>query len=414
MTKLTVTEAQNFAAHAGFSTQQQLQGQDKGYSQVQVIVAIAMAESGLNTDSVNTSDPNGGSYGILQINGFWFSHGISKSGALDPQMAFSFSYTTISQHGTNFNDWGTYTSKKYRQFLDAAGLGLNPGGQANDTTIDQLFQNKHLYKWWSRPGQAFGQIWGGEVEHGQDFDVDYGTPIAAVLGGKVVNIVTNNNSIGYVIQIVTTDGLHHYQHIATSTLKKNDVLNSGDIVGLSGGLPADAYSSGPHIEFRWAPDGFTNKSDWNSQNWQNPVPHLYNLVKQTPGNIALSSTVDLSATHSVEAQGFTQTFKNIGLSPTAGVASTLDFLNQIMVLNNPFDNIAVPDNVTIAGQDTGVPNPFEWLTAFSNNLFHDFVAILIRLVFIFAGWMIIVTVFQKVVLSSDSAQAVEKIGAAVA
>ena len=35
------------------------------------LVAVAYRESRCNPDAFNPSDPNGGSYGIMQINGFW-------------------------------------------------------------------------------------------------------------------------------------------------------------------------------------------------------------------------------------------------------------------------------------------------------------------------------------------------------
>ena len=36
-----------------------------------MLVAIAMRESRCQTDAFNAKDPNGGSYGVMQINGFW-------------------------------------------------------------------------------------------------------------------------------------------------------------------------------------------------------------------------------------------------------------------------------------------------------------------------------------------------------
>ena len=39
--------------------------------QLGLLVAIAQRESRCQPDAFNASDPNGGSYGIMQINGFW-------------------------------------------------------------------------------------------------------------------------------------------------------------------------------------------------------------------------------------------------------------------------------------------------------------------------------------------------------
>ena len=40
-------------------------------NQLGMLVAIAQRESRCQPDAFNASDPNGGSYGIMQINGFW-------------------------------------------------------------------------------------------------------------------------------------------------------------------------------------------------------------------------------------------------------------------------------------------------------------------------------------------------------
>jgi len=39
--------------------------------QLGMLVAIAMRESRCQPDAFNANDPNGGSYGVMQINGFW-------------------------------------------------------------------------------------------------------------------------------------------------------------------------------------------------------------------------------------------------------------------------------------------------------------------------------------------------------
>ncbi len=82
MSTLTLQQAQYYAEQAGFSGQS-----------LSTILAIAMAESGLRTDAYNGSDPYGGSYGILQINGAHFNSGTTtKACALDPACSFKFAY----------------------------------------------------------------------------------------------------------------------------------------------------------------------------------------------------------------------------------------------------------------------------------------------------------------------------------
>jgi len=91
---ISVSQARDYALKAGFSG-----------ASLDTIVAIAQAESGLNTANWNPLDPYGGSFGILQINGSHFQSGaITKVQALDPAASFRYAYQ-LSSHGTNFHDW---------------------------------------------------------------------------------------------------------------------------------------------------------------------------------------------------------------------------------------------------------------------------------------------------------------------
>lgn len=75
--------------------------------------AIALAESSGNPLAVNPNDPSG-SFGLLQIN--QAAHPGTSTMALDPQGSFNLAYQ-ISNGGTNFNPWSTYTSGAYSKFL---------------------------------------------------------------------------------------------------------------------------------------------------------------------------------------------------------------------------------------------------------------------------------------------------------
>jgi hypothetical protein len=112
---LTTDQATTYAQRAGFSGQA-----------LAIIVAIAQAESGLNTTNYNPNDPNGGSYGILQINGAhfgeaWSGGTMDATQANDPQTAFNYAYM-LSKQGTDFEPWGTFdpkngTTPAYLQYL---------------------------------------------------------------------------------------------------------------------------------------------------------------------------------------------------------------------------------------------------------------------------------------------------------
>ena len=90
------------------------------------IVAIAQAESGLNTDALSPYNQDSHTYpdgtthasrdrGILQINDYWWAS-YSDACVYDPACAFKAGYT-ISKQGTDFSDWSTYQSGAYRKYL---------------------------------------------------------------------------------------------------------------------------------------------------------------------------------------------------------------------------------------------------------------------------------------------------------
>lgn len=86
-----------------------------------VAAAVALAESGGNVGSVNPNDP-GGSYGLWQING-------ASHPQYDPtQLATNPAYNAaaavqVSNNGTDFRPWTTYTNGAYLQYLGSAGTG---------------------------------------------------------------------------------------------------------------------------------------------------------------------------------------------------------------------------------------------------------------------------------------------------
>lgn len=96
------------------------------------IVAIAFAESGGNTCSYNPSDPFGGSFGVLQINGAHFGANMSRSCALDPACAFRFAHGLYAAQG--FRPWGTFTNGSYKTFLQAGQATKAPGSTPAPST----------------------------------------------------------------------------------------------------------------------------------------------------------------------------------------------------------------------------------------------------------------------------------------
>jgi Lysozyme like domain len=93
------------------------------------MAAISMAESThlpdgtADPNSYNPNDPDGGSFGVTQINGV---HPGAQSARGNPARAMQLAYQ-VSNGGTNFRPWTTYTSGKYKSYL-------RPGGTGQDRT----------------------------------------------------------------------------------------------------------------------------------------------------------------------------------------------------------------------------------------------------------------------------------------
>jgi lysozyme-like protein len=106
MSTLTVAQARTIAGAAGFTG-----------TALDVIVAIAQAESGLVTDARNQAGntPPSTDRGILQVNSYWHPE-VSDACCDDPACAFAAGYT-LSAQGTDFTPWSTFGNGAYRRFL---------------------------------------------------------------------------------------------------------------------------------------------------------------------------------------------------------------------------------------------------------------------------------------------------------
>lgn len=105
MPVITLAQATTYAQAAGFS----------GRS-LDIILAIAQAESGLNTTATNTAGNSAGTdRGILQINSVYHAE-VTDAQAFDPAQAFVAGYR-ISRQGQDFTPWSTFKNGAFRQYL---------------------------------------------------------------------------------------------------------------------------------------------------------------------------------------------------------------------------------------------------------------------------------------------------------
>lgn len=128
MAKLSPAEIKGFATGAGFT------GDDAN-----IAVAVALAESGGDPNSHNSTPPDD-SYGLMQINMLGSlgparrkQFGLSSNTQLyDP--ATNMKAAKAIQGSSGWHAWTTYTSGKYKAFLDASNETPASAQPSNDTS----------------------------------------------------------------------------------------------------------------------------------------------------------------------------------------------------------------------------------------------------------------------------------------
>lgn len=227
------------AAHAGFS--HATVAGTPGYTQLEVIVAIAQAESNLNDQAYNPRDPNGGSYGILQINGFWFGHGFPAANKFNSQAQFNFAYSTISHHGTNFNDWGTFTNGAYEKYIKSAAnaqrgiIHLPANGWWHFPRIDNI-GDPDPYGGIPKPDS---NIIGLPANYG----------IATILSGTVTATHGGEDAYGGTVTIKLDTPINSlathiaFEHLSQVNASVGQHVNPGDVIGHAGSRPLGSQNA---------------------------------------------------------------------------------------------------------------------------------------------------------------------------
>ncbi|MFH1522650.1 MAG: M23 family metallopeptidase [Patescibacteria group bacterium] len=94
-----------------------------------------------------------------------------------------------------------------------------------------------------------------EIEHqGIDIGAAQGTPVKAAASGLVISVVDGGDE-GTSYLIIEHNDIYKtvYGHLSEIQVEVGDEVSSGDIIGLSGGIPgtpgAGGFSTGPHLHF---------------------------------------------------------------------------------------------------------------------------------------------------------------------
>jgi len=233
MAVISVAQAKQYASSAGFSG-----------NSLNIIVAIAQAESSLNTQAQNVNSDGSVDRGIVQINARWHPE-VSDACAYNPACAFQAAYR-ISNSGTNFGAWSTYTGGAYLRYLNTS-QSTPTGKQWYDYPINQINDYATSYKGAGTDTPHFAV----DIEAPMDtpfYFLEPGTIVKAdyqAWGGEVFEQPDDK-----------TRPQEYVYHLDQINVKVGQHVSIGQRVGLSGGQTSGGshptspqFSTGPHIHF---------------------------------------------------------------------------------------------------------------------------------------------------------------------
>ena len=307
------------------------------------------------------------------------------------------------------------------------GYMANKKKLAQAQTVAQAFQQAGLAQWWKTPSQRFGQAWNGEVEEGTDFSIGLKTPIGSITTGKVIYVGGggyNDPSLGTIVQVQQADGsIVHYQHLSSSNLKVGQQVGIASVIGLSGGI-AGRFSSGPHIEVRFASKYAPNSGVW-SQHWIDSYPIIQQMTQASPtgqgvgGGPSAGNSIGGSTGSTL---GASFSFPTISLSPTDDVTQVLWTIDELMQLIPPWNVPPSPVTVSVVGVNiTGFNDPISWFEGFLFNVGADMIALILRGILLiwglFLGYKVLSNFIDVGAIAANTARAgtsIARLGAMVA
>lgn len=267
-------------------------------------------------------------------------------------------------------------------------------------SIAQVFAAKKLWAWFD---STVTNRYDGVSEKGQDYSTTFGTAVCVPVGGAIVRIAHNNNSIGDVVELQDSTGaVWLYQHIS-ATVKVGNSLQCGSQIGTENGLPIDQYSTGPHIEVRYCPSGWSIGIDSWNESWINPASIFAGIGGQTAGSVATNPFSALASF--VAGTGVGGGKAPISIAPNADVTALLGVLDQVLSLTNPFTtNMSNIQRDTIAG--LSFTDPVAWVGQFGQNMVDDMSALVVRFLFILLGIFVLYKVLSAFIDFGQLAQTV--------
>lgn len=229
MAVISVAAARQYAQKAGFSGQS-----------LNIIVAIAQAESGLDTQATHNNSDGSIDRGILQINDKAHPD-VSSTCVFDPTCAFQAGYR-ISSNGTDFTPWSTYNSGAYLKYMSSS--------TSTQSTPWYSYPVTHGYI------TTYQGVGTDTPHYAEDLGAPFHTPFFFLEPGTIQK--ADYQSWGGEVFLKPDSGgpQEYVYHLDEIDVSQGQHVNAGQLVGLSGGQTSGGshptssqWSTGPHIHF---------------------------------------------------------------------------------------------------------------------------------------------------------------------
>lgn len=285
MTVLTPKQIVGYAAQAGFTG-----------DMLVTATAVALAESQGSTTAYNPETAAGtpygsGSRGLWQIYGY--AHPNYNNNTLYDPLTNARAAFAISSSGHNFSPWSTYMNGAYvaEMALARTGLGSNGGSSVGPAPAPstQQYVSASSVPWINaaRVDNLGGvEPFGGFPKPDTNIQLPRSTPIQALLPGTVTALDGGEVDWGAVVTIRLDVPLNAlathtaYLHLRNASVKVNQHVTSGQIIGYNGYQDAAGAQKVPFGFALYNGDHYGMGPAWalmtssNLQGQLNPVPYI--------------------------------------------------------------------------------------------------------------------------------------------